>query len=60
MERTERYLFILALILIGVAYFAGSKQLLQTAFGGVNQLDLTATGRTANGQFAAYPQNAPA
>ena len=58
--RTERYLFILALALIAVAYWAGTNKVLGTIFGGVNTLDNTVTGRNAQGQFAAYPQNAPA
>jgi hypothetical protein len=53
--RTARYLFILALVLILVAYYAGTNQLGQTLFSGVNQLGLTFTGRNAQGQFAAYP-----
>lgn len=59
LERTTRYLFILALVLIVVAYVAGSNKLLGTFFSGVNQLDLTATGRNAQGQFAGYPGNSP-
>ena len=55
LERTIRYLFILGLVLIVVAYYVGSTGLLKTLFAGVNQLDLTATGRNAQGQFAAYP-----
>jgi len=54
-ERTIRYLFILALVLIAVAYYVGSTGLLQTGFNGVNQLGLTYTGRTSSGAFANYP-----
>jgi hypothetical protein len=54
-DRTIRYLFILGLVLILVAYWAGSQKVLQTVFTGANQLDLTATGRTASGTFAGYP-----
>lgn len=56
MEKTIQYLFILALVLILVAYFAGANQLGQTAFAGVNSLGLTFTGRNNQGQFASYPQ----
>ena len=59
-ERTTRYLFILALMLILVAYWAGANKLLGTTIGGVNTLGLTYTGRNAAGQFAAYPTGAPA
>lgn len=58
--RTINYLFILAFVLIVVAYWAGSQQLLQTGFSGVNQLGLTFTGRNSQGQFAAYPATATA
>ncbi len=58
-ERTIRYLFILGFLLIVVAYWAGSNKILGTLFSGVNTLDLTATGRNAQGQFAAYPTGGP-
>lgn len=54
-ERTTRYLFILAFVLIVVAYWSGSTKVLGALFSGVNTLDLTATGRNAQGVFAAYP-----
>jgi hypothetical protein len=57
--RTINYLFILALILILVAYWAGTNQVLSALFAGTNTLDLTATGRNAQGTFAAYPTNGP-
>lgn len=59
LSRTVRYLFILGLVLIVVAYWAGSKAVLSTIFGGVNTIDLTATGRNSQGQFASYPGSAP-
>lgn len=55
-SRVLRYMFILGVILIVVAYYVGSTGLLKTIFGGVNQLDLTATGRNAQGNFAGYPK----
>jgi hypothetical protein len=58
-ERTVRYLFILALVLIIVAYWAGANKIFATGLAGVNTLDLTATGRDAQGRFAGYPANAP-
>lgn len=54
------YLFILAIGLMILAYWAGANQLLKTSFAGVNQIDLTATGRLPNGQFAGYPSGGPA
>ena len=58
-DRTVRYLFILGLLLIAVAYWAGTNKILGTIFSGVNTLDLTATGRNSSGQFAAYPTGGP-
>lgn len=58
-DRTIRYLFILALVLILVAYWAGANQLAGTTLSGINTLGLTFTGRNTQGQFAAYPSNAP-
>ena len=54
-SRTVRYLFILALVLVFVAYHAGANQLLGTGFSGVNSLGQTFTGRDSKGNFAAYP-----
>ena len=54
---TIRYLFILALILIVVAYFAGSTSVLTTIGTQVGSLGNVFTGRNAQGQFANYPQN---
>lgn len=57
--RTERYLFVLALALMILAYWAGANKLLGTLFAGANALDLTATGRDQQGHFAAYPSGGP-
>ncbi len=56
LNRTVSYLFILSLVLIVVAYWAGSNAVLGTLFSGVNTLDLTATGRDSKGAFAGYPK----
>ena len=53
-ERTIRYLFFLAVLLMLLAYYVGAKGLAGTLFSGVNQLGLTFTGRTKSGQFAGY------
>jgi hypothetical protein len=55
-DRTMRYLFILALVLILVAYYVGANSLGGTLFSGVNQLGLTVTGRNAQGTFSGYPK----
>lgn len=57
-DRTIRYLFVLAFVLIIVAYYAGANTLLKSGLAGVNTLDLTATGRNAAGKFGAYPTGA--
>jgi len=55
-EQALRYLFILALILIIVAYFAGSTKVLGTAGQQIGSLGNIFTGRNPNtGQFAPYP-----
>lgn len=55
-DRTIRYLFLLAVLLMLLAYFVGAKGLLGALFSGVNTLGLTFTGRTKEGKFAGYPQ----
>lgn len=53
-----RYIFVLSLILIVVAYFAGSTKVLSSLGSTTNSLILTATGRNSSGDFAAYPTGA--
>lgn len=53
--RTTRYLFILALVLVLVAYNVGAGNLGRIFFAGLNQTGNTFTGRNQQGQFAAYP-----
>jgi hypothetical protein len=55
LNRTVSYLFILSLVLIVVAYWAGSNAVLGTIFSGANTVGLTYTGRDSSGKFAAYP-----
>jgi hypothetical protein len=54
-DKALRYIFVLSLILILVAYYAGSTNLASTIGQQVNSLILTSTGRNAQGQFANYP-----
>jgi hypothetical protein len=54
-SKTIFYLFVMGVLLIIVAYWAGSTSVLKTLFSGANTLDLTATGRNSSGAFAAYP-----
>lgn len=53
-----RYIFVLSLILIVVAYFAGSTKVLNSLGSTTNSLIQTATGRNSSGDFAAYPTGA--
>lgn len=53
-------IFIVSVLLVIVAYFAGFATDVKTVSGAVNSLIDTATGRNAAGQFANYPGNAPA
>ena len=55
-DRTLRYLFVLAILLMLLAYYVGAKGLFGTIFSGVNTLGLTFTGRNSKGQFAGYPK----
>ena len=48
------YLFVMAVILVLVAYWVGSTNLASTIFSGSNSLLRTTTGQGANG-FNAYP-----
>lgn len=58
MNQITGYLFILALVLIGVAYYAGLSTDATAVGGQVNSLLKTSTGRNAQGAFAAYPGGA--
>ncbi len=49
------YLFVLAFLLVAVAYWAGTTGILSTIFAGVNSVGNTYTGRNPAGVFAAYP-----
>ena len=59
LDKALTYIFWLSLILVAVAYYAGTTKVLNSIGANVGSLILTATGRDANGAFAAYPQNAP-
>jgi len=54
--RYVRYLFVLAVIFLFLAYYAGANKLLGTGFSGVNSLGNTFTGRNQAGQLAGYAQ----
>lgn len=53
-----RYIFVLSLILIIVAYYAGSTNVLKTLGSTTVSLLNTSTGRDASGKFSSYPSGA--
>ena len=55
-DKALTYIFWLSLVLIAVAYYAGSTKVLSTIGQQVGSLILVSTGRKSNGEFANYPQ----
>ena len=55
-DKALHYIFILSLVLIGVAYYAGTTNVLNAVGKNLGSLILTSTGRNAQGNFANYPQ----
>lgn len=60
MSKIPFYIYVLSIILIVAAYWYGVKTDVGAASQAVNSLINTTTGRTGTGQFASYPQGAPA
>lgn len=59
-DRFFYYLFILSLVLVLVAYFAGVQTEATTFFKGLGYIGNVFTGRNPKtGKFAPYPGNAP-
>jgi hypothetical protein len=62
-DKAFTYIFWLSIVLIFVAYYAGSVQVIGALGGQLGNTILAATGRQTQGpnagQFAAYPANAP-
>lgn len=54
--RYVRYLFVLAVLFLILAYYAGANKLLGTSVAGINMLGLTFTGRNQQGNLAGYAQ----
>lgn len=52
-------IFIVSILLVIVAYFAGFASDVRTVSAATNSLILTATGRNAQGNFASYPGGGP-
>ena len=55
MDKFMNYAFILIFLLIVVAYFRGSIQVVGTAGEHINRVINTLQGRDSNGNFAKYP-----
>lgn len=56
LDKALFYIFVLSMILVAVAYYAGTTSVLKQIGTSVGSLIMTATGRTSSGQFANYPQ----
>lgn len=54
-DSTIRYIFLLSALLIVVAYFVGAATETNTLASGITKLVYAVTGRSPQGQFAAYP-----
>lgn len=57
MQKTEWYIFVLSLLLIAAAYYAGLTTDAKAVTAGAVALGQTITGRDASNKFAAYPAN---
>lgn len=57
-DSTIRYIFLLSALLIVVAYFVGAATDTNSLANGLVKITYAATGRTPQGQFAAYPGGA--
>lgn len=60
LDVTIRDVFIVTVLLVILAFFAGFVTDFKTVTAGVNTLLLTASGRNSQGNFVNYPGNAPA
>lgn len=58
-DKALRYIFVLSMLLILVAYFAGASKLFSNLGSTTNSILLTLTGRGSSGQFSSYPANGP-
>jgi hypothetical protein len=58
-DKALRYIFVLSVILILVAYYAGTQRVATTFGTQLGNLINISTGRTTSGQFAAYPTGGP-
>jgi len=55
MDSALKYIFWLSLILIAVAYYVGTTNVIKQSGQSLGSLILVSTGRNSQGQFANYP-----
>ena len=58
MDRALFYIFVLSLVLIGLAYYVGLTSDVPSVANGLRSLIYSVTGRTSSGNFAGYPKAA--
>jgi hypothetical protein len=60
LDKALTYIFAISLVLVLVAYYAGTQRVLSSGSSALVNLINAATGRDSSGQFAAYPSGGPA
>ena len=58
MEKALWYIFILSLVLIGLAYYVGVQTDAPALANAIQQIVYAVTGRNSSGSFAGYPKAA--
>lgn len=58
MERALFYIFVLSLVLIGLAYYVGVQTDAPALAGAIRSIVYSVTGRNSQGNFAGYPKAA--
>ena len=58
MDKALMYIFVLSLVLIGLAYYVGLTSDVPTIAAALQSLIYSVTGRDNNGKFAGYPKAA--
>jgi hypothetical protein len=58
-DKALTYIFAISLVLVLVAYFAGTQRVISSGASALVNLINAATGRDVTGAFAAYPSGGP-
>lgn len=58
MDKALFYIFVLSLVLIGLAYYVGLTSDVPSIANGLRSLIYSVTGRNSSGNFAGYPKAA--